>query len=279
MVIWVALPLAILLLVGFVYWTVVVTEGAYLGPRVVAFLYDWGARTYDQIKDFDARDEAWFLAQPLARALDGVPHPLILDVATGTGRLPLALLRHLDFAGHIVALDISRGMLHQAARKTAGYRGRVTLMWKDAASLPFVDSAFEAVTCLEALEFLPQPLEALREMVRVLKPGGVFLLTNRVGWEARLMPGRAYEPKCLEEMLRGLSLRSVETRTWQEYYDLIWARKGGVLIAPNRPRGLMDVLRCPCCQAQELSAGEGSLTCLRCGQLYLRQEGIICLEP
>lgn len=275
---WIGSLILLSLVAAFVYWTVVITEGAYFGPRVVAFLYDRGARAYDQIKEFDAREEAWFLARPLARALDGISHPLVLDVATGTGRLPLALLRHLEFDGHVVALDLSRGMLRQAARKTAGYNGRVSLIWKDATSLPFVNDAFEAVTCLEALEFLPHPRRALREMVRVLKPGGVFLITNRVGWEACLMPGRAYEPKRLEAMLRGLPLRAVETRSWQEYYDLIWARKQGVLVSSNRPRRLMDVLRCPRCRGRGLVERGGPLLCPRCGQVYPRQEGIICFE-
>jgi len=276
--VWIGGLILLSLVAAFIYWVVVITEGAYFGPRLVTFLYDWGARTYDQIKEFDAREESWFLAQPLARALDGLPHPLILDVATGTGRLPLALLRHLAFDGHIVALDLSRGMLHQAARKTAGYDGRVSLIWKEATSLPFVDGAFDAVTCLEALEFLPHPREALWEMVRVLKPGGVLLITNRVGWEARLMPGRAYEPRRLEAMLRELPLKGVETRPWQEYYDLIWARKQGVLVPSNRPRGLMDVLRCPRCRGRGPVERGGSLLCPRCGQVYPRQEGIICLE-
>ena len=276
--VWIGGLILLLLVAAYIYWSVVITEGAYFGPRVVTFLYDRGARTYDQIKEFDAREEAWLLAQPLARALAGLPHPLILDVATGTGRLPLALLRQLEFDGHVVALDLSRGMLRQAARKTAGYDGRVSLIWQDAASLPFTDVAFEAVTCLEALEFLPHPQKALREMVRVLKPGGVFLITNRVGWEARLMPGRAYAPRHLEAILKELPLRAVETRSWQEYYDLIWARKQGVLVPSNRPRGLLDVLRCPRCRGRGLVEQKRSLLCPRCGRAYPRREGIVCFE-
>jgi ubiquinone/menaquinone biosynthesis C-methylase UbiE len=276
--VWIGALILLSLIAALTYWTVVITEGAYFGPRLVAFLYDRGAGTYDQIKDFDAREELWFLAQPLDRALDGVPHPLVLDVATGTGRLPLALLRHLEFDGHIVALDLSREMLRQAARKTAGYDGRVSLIWKDAASLPFTDGVFEAVTCLEALEFLPHLRQAVGEMVRVLKPGGVFLITNRVGWEAHLMPGRAYDPGHLETMLRELHLRAVETCPWQEYYDLIWARKQGVLAPGQRPQKLVDVLRCPRCQGQGLVERRRSLLCPRCGQVYPRQEGIICFE-
>ncbi|MDH4208368.1 MAG: hypothetical protein OEV76_05805, partial [Anaerolineae bacterium] len=96
--------LALLLLAaaaGVAYWLVVLTEGAYLGSRAVRFLYDWGAASYDRVKQFDPVDDAQSLALPLLRELRGVERPLVLDVATGTGRLPRALRRNLGFQGRI----------------------------------------------------------------------------------------------------------------------------------------------------------------------------------
>ncbi|MGQ9768890.1 MAG: class I SAM-dependent methyltransferase, partial [Anaerolineae bacterium] len=110
------------------YWQLVLAEGAYLGPRVVTLLYDWSAHAYERIKQFDAGDEQWFLGLPLARALELIPAPLVLDVATGTGRLPLALLRQPPFEGRIIGLDLSRHMLREAVRHTGLFADRLTYL-------------------------------------------------------------------------------------------------------------------------------------------------------
>lgn len=209
----------------FLYWLLVVTEGAYLGPRVVAWLYDLSASRYDAVKQFDLNDENYFLALPLLRALNGVRAPLVLDVATGTGRLPLALLRQSGFQGRVIGLDLSRQMLRLAQRKARHHGPRLRLIQQDAASLPFADGSFDAVTCVEALEFLLNPSAALHEMTRVLRPGGVLLVTNRVNWEARLMPGKAFSNSTMRDMLASAGLTQIEIRHWQECYDLVWAQK------------------------------------------------------
>jgi hypothetical protein len=62
-------------------------------------------------------------------------------------------------------------------------------------------------------------------MVRVLRPGGWLLITNRVGWEARLIPGHTWTRAQLVSTLRRLPLTDISVRPWQSYYDLAWARK------------------------------------------------------
>jgi ubiquinone/menaquinone biosynthesis C-methylase UbiE/uncharacterized protein YbaR (Trm112 family) len=257
-----------------VYWQLIVAEGAYLGPRVVAKTYDWVARRYDAIKQFHPRDESWFVAMPLLRELASVAQPLILDVATGTGRLPLALLRD-HFRGQIVGLDLSKEMLRQAQAKLQPYDERVRLLWQDAGHLPFGDGTFDAVTCLEALEFLPRPLAALAEMVRVLAPGGILFLTNRVGFEARLLPGRAISRPSFKQALSLLSLREIQVSPWQVAYDLALARKKGI---PN-PEGhhladLLSLLRCPGCGSRLRREGS-RLVCTACPQTYPLRNGIV----
>jgi len=217
--------LLLLLAAGAVYWLVVLSEGVYLGNRVVVALYDWGASSYDRIKNVQPEYDALYLAMPLLSALTQVSSPLILDVATGTGRLPLALLRQWDFRGHVVALDRSRRMLAIARRRTYAQRERVGLLCDDAMALPFPDGLFHAVTCIEATEFLPHPQGALCEIVRVLAPGGRLMISNRVGTDAFFLPGRACPPGALEERLRALGLRQVGTRRWQVHYDLVEAQK------------------------------------------------------
>ena len=207
------------------YWLLILTEGAYLGQRVVMALYDRCASRYDAIKRVPPHEDAHHLARPLLGALRGVESPLVLDVAVGTGRLPLALLRHWDFVGRTVGLDLSQQMLNIGRCKTHARYGGLALTRGDAMALPFPASAFDTVTCVEALEFLPDPRYALLELVRVLRPGGQLLITNRVGADAYFFPGRSFRGDGLEKRLRTLGLTDVRTHRWQVHYDLIHAQK------------------------------------------------------
>jgi ubiquinone/menaquinone biosynthesis C-methylase UbiE len=276
---WGALALAaVALLAALGYWLLVIAEGVYVGPWLVARLYDWVAPRYDRIKQYHPNDEDWYLGRPLARALVGVDDPLILDVATGTGRLPATLLR-CRFQGQIVGLDHSHRMLAQAVRNLDGYRDQVTWVWQNAAHLPFDDGVFDAVTCMEALEFLPDPRDSLVEMVRVLTPGGVLFLTNRVGWEARLMPGRTFGHRALRTVLEGLSLQQVQIQPWQTNYELVMARKAGLPRVRGGSRRRQDALaqiRCPTCGSPLTDRGHGTV-CALCGGLYPVQAGVLCL--
>jgi ubiquinone/menaquinone biosynthesis C-methylase UbiE len=213
------------------YWLIHTTEGAYLGQWAVRWLYDRGASTYDGVKDYDRQDEIAFLAVPLLSRLEeiGAADGEVLDLATGTARLPIALFDVPFFTGTMVGVDISKRMLAEARKKTEDqdYGDRLTLQQGPAAPLPFEDARFDAVCMLEALEFLPNPDEALDELYRVLKPHGWLMTTNRVGWEARLMPGRTQSKQDFEKRLLGHGFVEVETKPWQSYYDLIWARRRG----------------------------------------------------
>jgi ubiquinone/menaquinone biosynthesis C-methylase UbiE/uncharacterized protein YbaR (Trm112 family) len=259
------------------YWQLIIAEGAYLGPRVVAKTYDWFARRYDGVKRFNPQYERWFIAGPLMQALWRVKQPLLLDVATGTGRLPLALLRE-GFAGQIIGLDLSRGMLHQTCVKLEPFGDQVHLVCQDASFLPFDDGMFDAVTCLESLEFLPRPQEALAEMVQILAPGGILFLTNRVGPESRLLPGRAIPRPLFEEVLSAHPLRDVQVRPWQVDYDLAMARKHGHLESTGRGDAkLASLLRCPDCGGGMLRPDMEHLACSACAQTYPVREGIVWL--
>jgi ubiquinone/menaquinone biosynthesis C-methylase UbiE len=220
------LAAALAILGGFLYWLLILTEGAYLGPAVVRALYDRGAGSYDRVKDFDIEADAWNLAIPLESRLKGKRHPLVLDIATGTGRVLLAILRRPDFDGRVVGLDVSWRMVREAQRKCGGYWGRVDLVINEAPGLPLRNDSFDAVICIEALEFLPSPRHALREMARVLVPGGTLLVSNRVGRDAFFFPGRAFKVDKMKEQLISLGLEQVENKRWEDCYDLVWARKG-----------------------------------------------------
>jgi ubiquinone/menaquinone biosynthesis C-methylase UbiE len=275
---WMWVALIIIGVAALAYWQLIIAEGTYLGPRFVAWTYDLVARRYDATKQFVPRDESWFVAGPLLGALGGIESPLVLDVATGTGRLPLALFRD-HFQGQVVGLDLSQGMLCQAKANLRLYGSQVCLVWQDAGRLPFGDGMFHAVTCLESLEFMPLPLQVLAEMVRVLAPGGVLLLTNRVGREAHLLPRRAMSRAEFQRALASLPLHEVNVRRWQVQYDLALARKVGRLNTNTHSSGedLASLVRCPMCGGM-LQRGVSRLSCSACQQEYPIREGIVHLS-
>jgi ubiquinone/menaquinone biosynthesis C-methylase UbiE len=220
------IPLACLGLL--LYWELVIAEGVHLGPRAVIWLYDLAAPRYERIKKFDPAVEDEFLGRPLVEALIGVEAPRVLDVAAGTGRAARTLLRQTAFDGAVFNLELSRRMLECGRRETALWPGRSPWSRGAAQSLPFADATFDAVTCLEALEFLPDARAALCECVRVLRPGGLLVTTNRVGWDARLIPGKTFSRRAFRRLLAASPLQSVRVHAWQVDYDLAWARKAVV---------------------------------------------------
>jgi demethylmenaquinone methyltransferase / 2-methoxy-6-polyprenyl-1,4-benzoquinol methylase len=93
----------------------------------------------------------------------------VLDLATGTGDIA-ALVRHIYPEATVVGTDFSRNMLHEAKRRFPD----AVISWQacDANHLPFADDAFEAVTFGYLLRNVEDPLTVLREVYRILRPGG-----------------------------------------------------------------------------------------------------------
>lgn len=255
---------AVFAVFGVLWWLLVTTEGVYLGRGAVIGLYDLYARRYDAIKAYDPVTEHQYLAHPILTSIPHVRAPLVLDVATGTGRLPLALLEQANFQGRIIALDLSRRMLRVAAEKLAPYGDRVALLHQSAERLPFPADTFDLVTCLEALEFTPDPRAVLDELVRVLRPGGLLVITNRQGTPARLMPGKTWSHDTLARMLRDdLGLAHVDVQPWQVDYRLAFALKPGTSPVTG-PVPLGEVWQCPRCEAVDLIPVAGGWRCLTC---------------
>ena len=96
------------------------------------------------------------------------PCDRVLDVACGTGVLTRAAASRVAPGGAVTGLDLNPGMLAVAARLSPALR------WQQgsAQALPFPAESFEAVVSQFGLMFFPDPVEALREMMRVLVPGG-----------------------------------------------------------------------------------------------------------
>lgn len=225
----IGIGIGIALLGALLYWQLVVAEGAYLGRRIVTWLYDLFAPRYDRVKDFQPGMDTLHLALPIMRYLarhvaDDV-QPFVLDVGTGTGRLPAALLAQTRFRGHIIGLDASAGMLAIARAKLTEHNDRITWLQHNAQQLPFDNDYFDVVVCLESIEFFPQPLNAVLELARVLKPNGLLVLSNRIGADAWKMPKRTMPTPAFIAWLEQHGLRGVESEAWLVDYDLIKALK------------------------------------------------------
>jgi ubiquinone/menaquinone biosynthesis C-methylase UbiE len=212
---------AVVLVVGLLVWEFYICEGAHLGPRVVIGMYDLAATRYDRIKQFDPDWETRFVGEPIAGTIEQLAGAVVLDAGAGTGRVARALLPLAGPDLRLICLEPSRKMLGLGRERAPGglwLRGR-------ADPLPFADDCFDIVVSLEVIEFTPHPEQTLRELVRVLRPGGSLLVTNRVGREAPLILGRTFRRVSFPDRLRKLGLRDVILYPWQVEYDLAWAWK------------------------------------------------------
>ena len=99
-----------------------------------------------------------------------------LMVAAGTGND----FKFFPTNQHIVAIDISPEMLARAAQKATAYQGTIELRVMDVCELPFADASFDTVVTVCTFCSVPRPVVGLRELYRVLKPGGQLLMFEHV---------------------------------------------------------------------------------------------------
>jgi demethylmenaquinone methyltransferase/2-methoxy-6-polyprenyl-1,4-benzoquinol methylase len=174
----------------------------------------------------------------------------VLDVATGTGAVAAALLRRRPDL-RVVGLDQSPEMLAEAARRVGD---RVELREGRAEELPFADASFDALTFTYLLRYVDDPAATLRELARVVRPGGGVAMLEfglprgpwRPLWELYVrvvLPalGRAISPGWHEVgRFLGPSIRGFHRRLPLEQLLALW-----------RNAGLEDV------QARRMSLGGG----------------------
>ncbi|MEB3034863.1 methyltransferase domain-containing protein [[Mycobacterium] nativiensis] len=141
-------------------------------------------------------------AQVVARRLlDAWQHPIdwldipvggtALDVGCGPGSITASLARAVAADGLALGVDVSEPMLARAVRIQAG--PQVGFLRADAQRLPLRDSTVDAVISIAVLQLIPDPVAALGEMGRVLKPGGrVALMVPTAGSASRMwLPAKA----------------------------------------------------------------------------------------
>ena len=139
---------------------------AQFGPSAAAYVASAGHAA--------GPDLEWLLAWGRKRGAARV-----LDIATGGGHTALAFSRFTD---RVVAMDVTLPML-QAARHFVAREGGSTVHFVggDVEALPFRDGSFGTVTCRIAAHHFPALLPALRQVARVLRGGGTFLVQDILG--------------------------------------------------------------------------------------------------
>lgn len=146
----------------------------------------------------------------------------VLDVGCGGGA-NLAVLLHRCPGGHADGLDYSAESVAASRRKNAGELGRrCTVTQGNVGAIPFPDGAYDAVTAFETVYFWPDLPRAFSEILRILKPGGRFLLACEMGdpsntiWSSRIDGLTIYAGEDLKARLEAagfVHVRLEETKT------------------------------------------------------------------
>ena len=174
------------------------------------------------------------------RKFDVTAHRTILDVGSGAGQILGHLLRQTRPDTRLVAFDLSPRMLARARLRLKSQRP--VYVAGDLMNLPFADNSFDCATCGWVIEHLPDPKPGLREIGRVLRPGGSALIlatedtlsgafTSRT-WKCRTYNRTELRRACEEA---GLPWKS------QLWFTRIhrFFKMGGILVEAVKPDGII----------------------------------------
>ena len=132
-----------------------------------------------QAAEYDARDTVYYSREgkiscrDMAAQLRDVPYEALLDVGCGTGFLIDLLAK--QHPARSTGLDLSPEMIRMAKGKRIEGAQFVV---GTADRLPFPDAGFDIVTCSQSFHHYPYPEKAMAEALRVLKPGGLYILSD-----------------------------------------------------------------------------------------------------
>ena len=137
----------------------------------MAAMFDDVAPKYDIVNDILSMGQTRRWRRIVVDAVGAVPGQRVLDLAAGTGT---SSEPYADAGVDVVACDFSVGMLKVGKRR----RPDIDFIAGDATNLPFADNSFDASTISFGLRNVMDPKKALREMLRVTKPGGKLVVAE-----------------------------------------------------------------------------------------------------
>jgi len=150
------------------------------------------AATYDRYASLLSfgQDPRW--RRFLVSRIEAGPGDTVLDVATGTGAVAIEIAKRTG--ARVVGLDQSPEMLaHARARiDRTGLGDRIELLEGRAETLPFADGSFDALSFTYLLRYVADPAATMRELARVVRPGGV-VASLEFGVPPRPLPRAAWE--------------------------------------------------------------------------------------
>lgn len=147
-------------------------------PSEVAGMFNKVARRYDLTNEALTLGQVHLWRRGVRQAIDAKPGERILDVAAGTGGSTAALA---ESGAEVIACDLSEGMIDVGRRRHPD----IEFVQGDATDLPFESASFDAVTISFGLRNVDDTEKALREMARVVKPGGRLVICefSRPSWK------------------------------------------------------------------------------------------------
>jgi demethylmenaquinone methyltransferase/2-methoxy-6-polyprenyl-1,4-benzoquinol methylase len=157
---------------------------AHQSPAAISAMFGRVASRYDLMNHVMGGGLDLYWRRRLVQAVSAQRPARILDLATGSGDVLLALQRHRAYTEDVVGADFCLPMLQRAKAK-----GATRLLAGDGLRLPFPDAAFDAVTIAWGLRNFADRLAGLREMRRVLRPGGrayILEFSHPAAWLAPL---------------------------------------------------------------------------------------------
>jgi len=144
----------------------------------VSTMFNRIASSYDLLNRMTSLgiDVIW-RKRAIAQLKDG-EHRRILDVATGTADVAIEIRKQLPNVEHITGLDISAEMLAVGREKVSkkGWDEQITLIEGDSEAMPFEDNSFDAVTAAFGVRNFENLEKGMREIHRVLRPGGTLVV-------------------------------------------------------------------------------------------------------